>query len=65
MTTRQTCSFRQPAPPPAVSATTAEDSLSQDLPTSTFPKPSGLTLYQYDIHTCYQIVLHCCKTDVD
>ncbi|XP_056600503.1 kinesin-like protein KIF2C [Triplophysa dalaica] len=41
MTTRQTCLFRHPAPPSAVSVTTAEDSLSQDLSSSTIPKPSG------------------------
>ncbi|XP_051556833.1 kinesin-like protein KIF2C [Myxocyprinus asiaticus] len=41
MMTRQTCFFRQPAPPPAVTATAAEDVLSQDLPSSTIPKPSG------------------------
>lgn len=40
MTTRQTCLFRLPAPPPVVSAMAAEV-LSQDLPTSTIPKPSG------------------------
>ncbi|KAK7159368.1 hypothetical protein R3I94_005637 [Phoxinus phoxinus] len=41
MTTRQTCLFRMPAPPPVVSATAAEVVISQDLPTSTIPKPSG------------------------
>ncbi|XP_077087726.1 kinesin-like protein KIF2C isoform X1 [Siphateles boraxobius] len=41
MTTRQTCLFRLPAPPPVVLATAAEEVLSQDLPTSTIPKPSG------------------------
>uniref|UniRef100_A0A8C2IAT4 Kinesin-like protein n=1 Tax=Cyprinus carpio TaxID=7962 RepID=A0A8C2IAT4_CYPCA len=41
MTTRQTCLFRQPPPPPVVSAMPAEKVLSQDLPSSTIPKPSG------------------------
>ncbi|XP_016358359.1 kinesin-like protein KIF2C isoform X2 [Sinocyclocheilus anshuiensis] len=41
MTTRQTCLFRLPAPPPVVSATAAGEVLSQDLPSSTIPKPSG------------------------
>uniref|UniRef100_A0A8C1LWW9 Kinesin-like protein n=1 Tax=Cyprinus carpio TaxID=7962 RepID=A0A8C1LWW9_CYPCA len=41
MTTRQTCMFRQPAPPPVVSAMAAEEVLSHDLPSSTIPKPSG------------------------
>ncbi|XP_016384175.1 kinesin-like protein KIF2C isoform X1 [Sinocyclocheilus rhinocerous] len=41
MTTRQTCLFRLPAPPPVVLATAAEEVLSQDLPSSTIPKPSG------------------------
>uniref|UniRef100_A0A672PEN8 Kinesin-like protein n=1 Tax=Sinocyclocheilus grahami TaxID=75366 RepID=A0A672PEN8_SINGR len=41
MTTRQTCLFRLPAPPPVVSAMAAEEVLSQDLPSSTIPKPSG------------------------
>ncbi|KAG1934735.1 kinesin-like protein KIF2C isoform X2 [Pimephales promelas] len=41
MTTRQTCLFRLPAPPPVVSATAAEVVLAQDLPTSATPKPSG------------------------
>ncbi|KAK9979244.1 hypothetical protein ABG768_012684 [Culter alburnus] len=41
MTTRQTCLFRQPAPPPMVTATAAEEVLTQDLPSSTIPKPSG------------------------
>uniref|UniRef100_A0A671N2S1 Kinesin-like protein n=1 Tax=Sinocyclocheilus anshuiensis TaxID=1608454 RepID=A0A671N2S1_9TELE len=46
MTTRQTCLFRLPAPPPVVSATAAGEVLSQDLPSSTIPKPSGLSLHQ-------------------
>ncbi|ROL44541.1 Kinesin-like protein KIF2C [Anabarilius grahami] len=41
MTTRQTCLFRQPAPPPVVSAAAAEEVFSQDLPSSTIPKPLG------------------------
>lgn len=41
MTTRQTCLFRQPAPPPVVSASSADDVLSQNLPSSTIPKHSG------------------------
>ncbi|XP_051555134.1 kinesin-like protein KIF2C isoform X3 [Myxocyprinus asiaticus] len=41
MTTRQTCFFRQPAPPPVITAMAAEDVLSQDLPSSTIVKPSG------------------------
>ncbi|KTF85038.1 hypothetical protein cypCar_00001562 [Cyprinus carpio] len=45
MTTRQTCLFRQPAPPPVVSAMPAEKVLSQDLPSSTIPKPSGFFLH--------------------
>lgn len=55
MTTRQTCLFRQPAPPPVVSATAAEEVLSQDLPSSTIPKPSGLSLHQHDIKICSQV----------
>lgn len=61
MTTRQTCSFRQPAPPPVVSAMAAEVVLSHDLPSSTIPKPSGLSEHQHDIKICsvqYQVVLH-------
>ncbi|CAM4590971.1 unnamed protein product [Leuciscus chuanchicus] len=41
MTTRQTCLFQLPTPPPVVSATAAEVVLSHDLPTSTIPKPLG------------------------
>lgn len=40
MTTRQTCSFRHPALPPAI-PTASEERLSQDLPLSTVPKPLG------------------------
>ncbi|XP_055057769.1 kinesin-like protein KIF2C isoform X2 [Misgurnus anguillicaudatus] len=40
MTTRQTCSFRHPALPPAT-PTVSEDRLSQDLPPSTVPKTLG------------------------
>uniref|UniRef100_A0A671RS43 Kinesin-like protein n=1 Tax=Sinocyclocheilus anshuiensis TaxID=1608454 RepID=A0A671RS43_9TELE len=43
MTTRQTCLFRQPGPPPVVSAMAAEEVLSHDLPSSTIPKPSGMS----------------------
>lgn len=49
MTTRQTCSFRHPALPPAI-PTAPEDSLSQDLPSSTIPKPLGLPLHHCNIH---------------
>lgn len=65
MTTRQTCLFRHPAPPSALSVTTAEDSLSQDLSSSTVLKPSGGPLHLHDVQRCNQVVVHCCKTDVD
>ncbi|XP_036453552.1 kinesin-like protein KIF2C isoform X1 [Colossoma macropomum] len=46
MTTRQTCLFRPPAAPSASSAVAAEEATSQEVPSSTIPRPSGLSSYQ-------------------
>ncbi len=67
MTTRQTCSFRQPAPPPVVSAMAAEDVLSHDLPSAMIPKTLGLSVHQHDIKIC-SVVSSCFAlewTDID
>ncbi|XP_062849075.1 kinesin-like protein KIF2C isoform X2 [Trichomycterus rosablanca] len=44
MTTRQTCLFRPPAVP-STGATNADDAPSQEQPSSTIPRPSGLPSY--------------------